>query len=166
MKTINTLLLGMMLMTYSLSTHAQVSVNVNLGTPPAWGPVGYNSAHYYYLPDVQSYYDVRVREFIYLNNDKWYRSKSKPAQYRNYNLYTAYKVVLTDYKGNSPYTYFNTHKTRYFKGYKGKPQKNIGTPRKNNSNGYNSSKNYKNEQGNHENYKKDKGNNGNGRGKK
>ncbi len=150
-------------MTYSFSVEAQVSVNVNIGTPPAWGPTGYNTVDFYYLPDVQTYYDVRATQFIFFSNGKWNRSNRLPAQYRNYNLYNGYKVVLTDYKGNRPYTYFNTHKTKYFKGYKGKPQKNIGVYRGNNSNSYKANKNFKNDHGNHENYenhKKDKGNKG------
>jgi hypothetical protein len=46
------------------STRAQVSVNVNIGSPPAWGPSGYET-EYYYLPDVQAYYDIRASQFIY-----------------------------------------------------------------------------------------------------
>ena len=165
MKTFQTCLIGILFLTISFSAQAQVSVNVNLGTPPAWGPVGYNSVDYYYLPDVQTYYDVRATQFIFFNNGKWNRSNRLPTQYRNYNLYNGYKVVLTDYNGNRPYTYFNIHKTKYFKGYKGKPQKNIGVYKVSNSNGYKANKNFKNNQGKQENHKKDKGNNGNGKGK-
>jgi hypothetical protein len=37
---------------------AQVSVNISIGSPPAWGPAGYSQVRYYYLPDVEAYYDV------------------------------------------------------------------------------------------------------------
>ena len=123
------------------SGYAQVSVNVNIGTPPPpvvvvespkvviasppdWGPVGYDNMEYYYLPDIQMYYDIRLAQYIYYGGGKWIRSRRLPAHYRNYNLYNGYKVVLTDYHGNAPYVYFNAHKVKYYKGYKGKPQKN------------------------------------------
>jgi len=33
---------------------------------------------------------------------------------------------MTDYHGNTPYVHFKDHKTKYGKGYHGKPQKTIG----------------------------------------
>jgi hypothetical protein len=165
MKTIQTMLIGILFMAYSFSVEAQVSVNVNIGTPPAWGPSGYTAVDYYYLPDIEAYYDVRATEFIFLGNSGWIRSRNLPNQYRNYNLYNGYKVVLNDYRGSTPYSNFKTHKTKYYKGYKGKPQKNIGVYKVNNSSSFKASKNYKSEPGNHGNDKKDKGNNGHGKGK-
>lgn len=145
MKTTRFLIIGLLFFVAS-STQAQVSVNVNIGTPPPvvvvqappkvvvvsppeWGPAGYDNTEYYYLPDIQVYYDVRKAQYIYNNNNNWVRSKRLPSNCRNYNLYNGYKVVLTDYHGNAPYTYYNTHKVKYYKGYKGNPQKNRGVYR-------------------------------------
>jgi hypothetical protein len=125
MKKLKLIALGIFLFVSSL-IQAQVSVNVNVGTPPAWGPVGYSNVKYYYLPDVQAYYDVPSSQFIYIKNGKWFRSRYLPGNFRNYNLYNGYKVVLNDYRGSHPYYYFNTHKAKYYKGYKGNPQKTIG----------------------------------------
>lgn len=125
MKKFKLIALGMFLLVSSL-VQAQVSVNVNVGAPPAWGPVGFSNVHYYYLPDVQAYYDIRATQFIYIKNGKWFRSRYLPGNYRNYNLYNGYKVVLNDYHGSHPYYHFNTHKAKYYKGYKGNPQKTIG----------------------------------------
>jgi hypothetical protein len=105
---------------------AQVSVNVNLGAPPLWGPVGYSEAQYYYLPEVESYYDVRNARFIYYERGAWVHRRYLPVQYRSYDLYGGYKVVMTDYHGNSPYAHFKEHKVKYHKGYKGQYQKTIG----------------------------------------
>jgi hypothetical protein len=117
---------GIILIASSL-TQAQVSVNVNIGTPPSWGPKGYSNVEYYYLPDVQAYYDIRASQFIYLNvGGLWIRSRNLPNQYRNYDLYNGYKVALTDYHGAKPYTYFKNHRTKYYRGYKGNPQIMIG----------------------------------------
>ncbi|NOU48291.1 MAG: hypothetical protein HOO86_14700 [Bacteroidales bacterium] len=106
--------------------HAQVSVNINIGSPPPWGPVGYSEVQYYYLPDVEAYYDVPSSMFIYLSNGVWIRRTYLPRQYRNYDLYHGYKVVLTDYHGNDPYRHYKSHKSKYAKGYRGHEQHNIG----------------------------------------
>lgn len=122
MKTIKTAIIGIFLIIAN-TAHSQVSVNVNIGTPPVWGPVGYTEMEYYYLPDIQCYYDVRASQFIYFGGNTWVRSRHLPRQYRNYDLYGGYKVVLNDYHGRTPYMYFDRHRTKYYKGYHGAPQR-------------------------------------------
>lgn len=126
MKALKLIALGIILFASS-TMQAQVSVNVNLGQAPAWGPAGYSNVDYYYLPDVEAYYDIRSSQFIYMNNGGWTRAKYLPTAYRNYNLYNGYKVVLNDYHGRTPYANFKNHKVKYYKGYKGAPQKTIGS---------------------------------------
>ena len=109
MKTIKIAILGLFLMAAS-ATQAQVSVNINIGSPPAWGPVGYTNMEYYYLPDIQSYYDVRASQFIYFGGNRWVRSSRLPNRYRNYDLYNGHTVVLNDYHGRTPYVYHEKHK--------------------------------------------------------
>jgi hypothetical protein len=46
MKKFKLLALGIVLVYSRIS--AQVSVNVNIGSPPAWGPSGYAETEYYY----------------------------------------------------------------------------------------------------------------------
>jgi len=101
------------------NSNAQVSVNINLGLQPAWGPSGYNHVEYYYLPDVEAYYYVPRRQFIYMDRGQWVYRSALPARYRTYNLYDGYKVVINSPR---PYQYFGTHKVKYakFKGYHGK----------------------------------------------
>ncbi|KIA84114.1 hypothetical protein [Flavobacterium sp. AED] len=132
MKTLKLIAAGIILLVTS-SIHAQVSVNVNIGTAPSWGPSGYSNVDYYYLPDVEAYYDIRATQFIYFNGGRWIRSRYLPGQYRNYDLYNGYKVVLNDYHGSRPYSNFKNHKVKYYKGYHGAPQRAIG-PRGNNNN--------------------------------
>ncbi len=76
--------------------HAQVGfhVNVNIGNQPSWGPVGYSHADYYYMPDVESYYDVSNHQYIYNENNVWVHRASLPARYGNYDVYHGYKVVV------------------------------------------------------------------------
>jgi len=105
---------------------SQVSVNINLLNPPLWGPAGYTEVRYYYLPDVQAYYDIQTTRFIYYSGGAWVQRPELPWRYRNYDLYGGYKVVLADYRGNTPYTLHKEHKIKYKKGYHGPAQKNIG----------------------------------------
>jgi hypothetical protein len=137
MKTLKMITLGIMMLFASNSMNAQISVNVNLGLQPSWGPVGYSSVDYYYIPDVQSYYDVRATQFIYLNNGAWIRSSHLPNQYRSYDLNRGYKVVLNDYHGSRPYDNYKSHKVKYYKGYKGKPQQSLGNRNNGNHKSYN-----------------------------
>ena len=125
MKTLKLLVVGMLLL-FAGSMQAQISVHVNLGTPPQWGPSGYNEVRYYYIPDVEAYYDIPSSMFIYYNGVSWVRRSSLPVRYRNYDLYNGYKVPMSDYRGNKPYSNFRKHKMLYAKGYRGQEQHNIG----------------------------------------
>lgn len=100
---------------------AQISVNINIGAQPVWGPVGYDYVEYYYLPDIEVYYYVPRRQFIYLSNGRWVFATSLPYRYRSYNLYTGYKVVINEPK---PYLHFHTHKVKYAK-YRGNHGKQV-----------------------------------------
>lgn len=169
MKAYKLLALGLML-TLAGAVSAQISVNVNIGSPPAWGPSGYTDARYYYLPDVEAYYDVRRSTFIYISGNRWVRSSYLPSHYRNYDLHRGYKVVMTNYRGNSPYTYYRQHKAKYGKGYRGGEQhsnrdhKNFKKnqrsgnqpPMERNSNHQSQKKNKGNDDRGHGNNKKDK----------
>lgn len=151
----------------TVALQAQVDVNINIGSPPVWGPAGYSGVQYYYLPDVYSYYDVNSSMFIYQSKGKWIHRSYLPTRYRNYDLYSGYKVVMTDYHGNTPYTHYKTHKIKYAKGYRGPEQKNIGVkPGKKNSYAKQNAKNYSKEKANQDGGKNNKGKNGNGHGKK
>lgn len=91
---------------------AQVNVNVNIGAQPAWGPAGYNHVDYYYLPEVETYYYVPSRTFIYLKGNKWVKTKRLPARHRGYDLHRGQKVVI-----NSPRPYLRHHNYRSQYGY-------------------------------------------------
>jgi len=125
MKTIRLICIGILIFLANI-IQAQVSVSVNIGSPPPWGPYGYNGVRYYYLPDVEAYYDIQSSLFIYSEGGVWVHRGYLPARYRNYDLYGGYKVVMTDYRGNAPYTHFADYRSRYARGYHGKTQRNIG----------------------------------------
>jgi hypothetical protein len=116
------------------SVQSQLSINVHIGSPPAWGPAGYSEVQYYYLPDVEAYYDVHSSMFIYLSGNQWIRRSYLPTRYKNYNLYHGYKVVMKDYRGKTPYSNFREHKMKYARGYRGGEQRNVGDRKFKNSN--------------------------------
>ena len=110
------MLVGML---YATQSKAQVSVNINIGSQPLWGPVGYDRVDYYYFPDIEAYYSVPRGQFIYLNNGRWIFSACLPPRYAHYDLYRGYKVVINS---PTPYLYFKNHKVQYakYRGWNGK----------------------------------------------
>jgi len=137
------------------TAQAQLSVRLNFGVQPQWAPIGYEDTRYYYLPDVEAYYDVQSSMFIYSSGNRWVHRSSLPYRYRNYDLYSGYKVGMRDYHGNTPYYNFNDQRRQYAKGYRGGEQRTIGQ-RMGKSNNYND-KYYRNKQNK-------KGNQGEGHG--
>mgnify|MGYP001556165048 CR=1 FL=1 len=77
---------------------AQVSVSLglNIGSQPDWGPVGYDHASYYYMPDIDTYYDVPAHRYVYMENNVWVHRTYLPARYRSYDRYHGYKVAVND----------------------------------------------------------------------
>jgi hypothetical protein len=125
MKTLKLFAIGMVVF-LATAGNAQVSVNLAIGAPPPWGPVGFSEARYYYLPDVEAYYDVPSSMFIYYSGGAWIHRPHLPGRFRNYDLYGGYKVVMNDYRGETPYTHFNDYKRQYARGYHGEAQRTIG----------------------------------------
>ncbi len=100
------------------SAQAQVKTKVVM---PDWGVSGHDDATYYYLPDIESYYDVRTGKYIYMDDGKWTRTTTLPVAYKDYDLYDGYKVVLTNQ--DEPFADFENMRAKYAKGYKGEKQK-------------------------------------------
>ncbi|WP_316829265.1 hypothetical protein [Pedobacter aquatilis] len=105
----------------SIPAKAQVSLNINIGQQPSWGPTGYDHVDYYYLPDIDAYYYVPGKQYVYLDNGAWVWKNSLPPRYANYDLYRGYKVVMNTPK---PYLSHNKHIAQYgkFKNNNGKQQ--------------------------------------------
>lgn len=114
MKTVKLFIVGLVLL-ISSSIHAQLSLSVNLGLPPLWVNSECSNVDYYYLPDIETYYDIKASQFICFDGGKWMRGRYLPSKYRNYDLYNGRKVVLNNYYGSRPYSHFKNHKTKYHK---------------------------------------------------
>lgn len=109
--------------TGSNRSQAQVSMslNINIGTQPLWGPVGYDYVEFYYLPDIEVYYWVPRRQFVYFYGGRWVFASTLPARYRHYDLYAGYKVVINEPRA---YLHFRQHKVKYLP-YKGQSWKQV-----------------------------------------
>ncbi|RYG42212.1 MAG: hypothetical protein EOO01_23525 [Chitinophagaceae bacterium] len=103
-------------------SYSQVSVNVNIGAPPVWAPPTPVGVDYYFLPEINSYYDIRSTEYIYVNRGNWIRSRQLPVVYRNYDLQHGRTVFVNDYHGRTPYKHYKVHKVKY----KHQPKKHYG----------------------------------------
>lgn len=94
----------------SANAQLRISINANIGSQPVWGPVGYDHAEYYYMPDIDVFYSVPRRQYIYQQRGRWVFSASLPLRHRNYDIYGGYKVVVNEYQ---PYRNAATYRTRY-----------------------------------------------------
>jgi len=114
------------------SAQVRVSFNVNIASQPIWGPTGYDHVEYYYMPDIDIFYNVPRHQYVYEEGGRWIFTTSLPYRYRDYDFYNGYKVVINDderpyrnaenyrskysqYKGNHNQEVIrNSHDSRYF----------------------------------------------------
>ena len=105
---------GCSLFTYSESATQTAYEN------PQWAPPYYSGVRYYYLPDLECYYDLSTQEFIFRGNGRWFNSRSIPSAYSDYDLNNCYTVVLSvnTYKPWMRHQYYVSHyPKRYYVDY-------------------------------------------------
>ena len=104
------------------TTQAQIGVSINIGRQPVWGPVGYDYVDYYYMPDLDVFYNVPRGVYYYEDRGRWISSPGLPSRYRSYDLYNTYKVVVN----NDPRPYMNVvnYRTKYIS-YKGRHDQRV-----------------------------------------
>ncbi len=103
-------MLCMVLAVGTVNAQEQKRSSGNISEQPLWGPVGYNTVAYYFIPEVKSYYSVAEKKFIYLDQGKWMQAEALPEVYKNVDLYSAYKVVINR---PEPYLNYKAHVLRY-----------------------------------------------------
>jgi hypothetical protein len=72
---------------------ASVSVGEQYSNPD-WAPAYYPGVRYYYLPDIETYYDLSNQDFVYLDDGQWLFSNTLPSMYSSYDLYNGYEIAL------------------------------------------------------------------------
>lgn len=102
MKLIPTFLCALVLGGISLvaapAAHAQVNININTAPPVVVGAPA--DAQYYYVPEINGYYDVPARRYIVLRNGQWVRVD----RIDGYNP-ASFHPRYIEYRGAEPWTY-------------------------------------------------------------
>ena len=90
------------------AAQAQVSVGVNIGLP-AWGPPVPQGTQYYYIPEIDGYYDLYNGVYIVFDGQQWvslpYLNGYDPAYF--------HPVPVVSYAGPQPWLYINSYRQRY-----------------------------------------------------
>lgn len=79
---------------------------------PDWAPAYESGVRYYYIPDIETYYDVVNKQYIYLDRGHWVSSLDLPPVYRGYDLYNGYSVML-DRRVYEPWRYHQNYVSSY-----------------------------------------------------
>lgn len=94
---------------------AEVNVHVSV---PAWAPPYDDVQHvrYYYMPDIEVYFDLSNQEFVYLQDGSWMFSSSFPQMYPGFDLNNSYVVMLDNqvYEPWMHHHYYISHYPRYY----------------------------------------------------
>ncbi len=108
---------ALIMLASSFTSRAQVSLSVHIGTPPVWAPPVYaHTIRYYYIPEIDSYYDAVNQGYYYNNGPGWVFSASLPGIYAGYNIGSLHTVAV-NYYGARPYTYFAPRRAVYVQRY-------------------------------------------------
>jgi len=106
------IILGITMVLFTGCSSTSPSTAGNQYSSPDWAPAYEPGVRYYYLPDIETYYDVRDRSFIYLNQGQWISSRDLPLMYRDYDLYNGYEVML-DRRVYEPWRYHQNYVSSY-----------------------------------------------------
>lgn len=89
------------------AAQAQVGVNINIGAP-AWGPQVPYGTQYYYIPEIDGYYDLYAQQYIVFQDGYWV---PLPQLY-GYDPYQFHPVIV-DYRGPQPWLRVDYYRQRY-----------------------------------------------------
>ncbi len=91
-----------------------VSNRPDIVRPPVWAPAYENAdlIHYYYLPDIQAYYDVYNQEYVYLEEGNWRFSAFLPNYYSGFNINNAFVIVLNS-QVHEPWMHHEIYESHY-----------------------------------------------------
>lgn len=80
--------------------------------PPPWFyPNRVETVRYVYFPEHLIYYDLFMRNYIYLNNGTWVRVRLLPQRYNGINLRRSRFVRIRDYRSDNISRYHKENNT-------------------------------------------------------
>jgi len=89
-----------------LAAPARAQVNVNINSP-AWGPAMAPNTQYYYIPEIDGYYDVPAQQYVLLRDGRWARVVDAGYDPRTFH------PVVVDYVGAQPWVRIQEYRTKY-----------------------------------------------------
>ena len=104
---IGTVLAGALALLAAPEAQAQAGVIINIG-PPAWGPQVPYGTQYYYIPEIDGYYDLYSQQYIVYDDGYWV---PLPQLY-GYDPYRFHPVVIA-YRGREPWCQRAYYHQRY-----------------------------------------------------
>lgn len=83
---------------------------------PRWAPPYYEGVRYYYIPDIEIYFDLSRHEFIYLQDGRWFSSPYLPQFYAGFDLDNCFSIALSInvFKPWMHHQYYISHYPRYY----------------------------------------------------
>jgi hypothetical protein len=83
---------------------------------PQWAPPFYEGVRYYYLPDIETYYDIESQEFVYLYDGQWCFSRECPSVNTGFDLSNCFTIALdiNVYQPWMHHHYYVSHYPRYY----------------------------------------------------
>ncbi len=108
---------------FALHIRPRIAVNVNIPVPVEQAPVyqqpavvdqtqaaDYGDSDYYYLPDVDAYYDVNAQCYYYYDGADWISAAYLPGDYRSYDWRSATHYEI---RAPRPYLHADFYRTKY-----------------------------------------------------
>ena len=106
-KLVGAALVGAVALFAAPAVQAQGGVNINIGAP-AWGPQVPYGTQYYYIPEIDGYYDLHTQQYIVYQDGYWV---PLPELY-GYDPYQFHPVIV-DYRGAQPWLRVDYYRQRY-----------------------------------------------------
>ncbi|WP_193560212.1 hypothetical protein [Hymenobacter nivis] len=100
-----TLALGGCLLLGARPARGQVNITINR---PTWGPQVPAGTQYYYIPEIDGFYDLYSQRYIVRRNGRWLTLVALSG----YDPYYFHPVPVT-YRGRRPWRYVSTYRARY-----------------------------------------------------
>lgn len=114
MKKFNCLILVLLsVLFFTLESCGPVVFSSRLGTPPPqwFYPNRVETVRYVYFPDYEFYYDLSLRNYIYLDSGAWITVNILPTRFKGYDLKRTRKVRINNYYGDNIKKYHNNNRS-------------------------------------------------------
>jgi hypothetical protein len=95
------------------TTTAQISIRANIGFQPSYqSSQGYDQDDYFYLPDIEAYYNLGSQMYYYQNYGRWVCTSYLPSRYGNYNYSNLRRYSI---RSSRPYMRNNEYRNMYYR---------------------------------------------------